>query len=57
MIFPPLIGDVPVIGLLELGTIIGIMGTVIFIVLKSLSKWNIIPTKDPYLEESLNLHT
>ncbi len=57
MIFPPLIGDVPIIGLLEIGTIIGIIGVTVLVVLKSLTKWNIIPTKDPYLEESFNLHT
>tara|TARA_B100002003_G_scaffold153608_1_gene142422 strand:- start:1357 stop:2520 length:1164 start_codon:yes stop_codon:yes gene_type:complete len=57
MIFPPLIGETPIFGLLEIGVVIGIMGVTLWVVLRSLSKWNLVPIKDPYLEESMHLHT
>ena len=58
MIFPPLLSEnVPVFGLMEIGIAIGIVGVVSWTVLGSLSKWNIVPTQDPYLKESLELHT
>ncbi len=57
MIFPPLVGDVPIIGLMEIGVAIGILGIAFWVVLHQLSKWDLVPQKDPYLQESLNLHT
>jgi len=58
MIFPPLLNEnIPVFGLMEIGIFIGIFGIVCWTVLGSLSKWNMIPMGDPYLEESLELHT
>jgi hypothetical protein len=42
---------------MEIGIAIGIVGVVSWTVLGSLSKWNIVPTQDPYLKESLELHT
>jgi len=49
--------NIPVFGLMEIGIFIGIFGIVCWTVLGSLSKWNMIPMGDPYLEESLELHT
>ncbi len=57
MIFPPLIGPVPEIGFIELGVVCGIVGFSLSIVLYTLSEWNLVPLKDPYLYESINLHT
>lgn len=58
MIFPPLLEtDVPVFGLMEIGVGIGIVGVILWSILGSLSKWNLTPKQDPYLEESLKLHT
>ncbi|MDP6629020.1 MAG: quinol:cytochrome C oxidoreductase [Candidatus Marinimicrobia bacterium] len=58
MIFPPLLDtDVPVFGLMEIGVVIGMIGVTMWVVLNKISKGNMIPVKDPYLEESLNLHT
>lgn len=57
MIFPPLLKTaVPVFGLLEFGMAIGFFGVTMWVVLRKLSKWNMVPVKDPYLSESLNLH-
>lgn len=58
MIFPPLLDtDVPVFGLMEIGVVFGIIGVTMWVVLNKISKGNMIPVEDPYLEESLNLHT
>ncbi len=58
MIFPPLLDTaVPVFGLLEIGIVVGIVGVTLWVVLARISKGNMVPTKDPYLQESLNLHT
>ncbi|MDP6853684.1 MAG: quinol:cytochrome C oxidoreductase [Candidatus Marinimicrobia bacterium] len=57
MIFPPLIGSVPVFGLLEAGTVLGIAGVLCWAVFSTLSNWNLIPNKDPYIDESYQLHT
>ena len=58
MIFPPLLDtDVPVFGLMEIGVVIGMIGVTMWVVLNKISKGNMIPVKDPYLEESLNLKT
>ena len=55
MIFPPLLDtDVPVFGLMEIGVVIGMIGVTMWVVLNKISKGNMIPVKDPYLEESLN---
>jgi len=58
MIFPPLLDtDVPVFGLMEIGVVFGMIGATMWVVLNKISKGNMIPVKDPYLEESLNLKT
>lgn len=57
MIFPPFLGEVPQFGLVELGVAIGIVGLSFGVVMHTLSKWNLVPRKDPYFNESLNLHT
>jgi len=58
MIFPPLLKtDVPVFGLMVIGVAVGIIGIILWSIKGSLSKWNLIPNQDPYLDESLNLHT
>jgi len=58
MIFPALLeNNIPVFGLLEIGIAIGIVGVTLWVVLRSLSKWNIVPKGDTYLNESLELHT
>jgi hypothetical protein len=58
MIFPALLeNNIPVFGLLEVGIAIGIVGVTLWVVLRSLSKWNIVPKGDTYLNESLELHT
>jgi len=58
MIFPPLLDtDIPVFGVMEIGVAIGIVGVILWSILGSLAKWNLTPKQDPYLGESLNLHT
>ncbi len=58
MIFPALLeNNIPVFGLLEVGIAIGIVGITSWVILRSLSKWNIVPKGDAYLNESLELHT
>jgi len=44
------------IGLTEIGMFIGFFSLFLFVVLKGLSKVNIIAKADPYLEEGVNLH-
>ena len=39
-------------GLVEVGTMIGFLGLFLFIVLNALTKANLVPQNDPYLEES-----
>jgi hypothetical protein len=43
-------------GLLEVGSFIGFAGLFIFVVLRSLGKAPLIPSKHPYLEESIHHH-
>jgi len=58
MIFPALLkNNIPVFGVLEVGIAIGILGGTSWVILNSLSKWNLIPKRDAYLEESLKLNT
>jgi len=54
-IFPG-IDKIQKIGLLEVGSFLGFAGIFIFVVLRSLSKAPLIPSKHPYLEESIHHH-
>ena len=57
MIMPGAMGENPGIGLVEVGFFALFAGVFIFTVFNSLSKANLVPTKHPYLEESLNHST
>lgn len=41
-------------GLMEIGTMLGFFGLFIYVLFQALTKANLIPTNDPYLEESLH---
>lgn len=57
MIMPGAMGENPGIGLIEVGFFALFAGIFIFVVFNSLSKANLVPTKHPYLEESLHHST
>jgi hypothetical protein len=56
MIFPPLIGESPAFGLLEIGWIAGTFGLFMIICRRSLRQAPLVPLNDPRLEESLHYH-
>ena len=43
-------------GLIEIGTFLGFLSFFFLIALNALSKANLVPANDPYLEESLHHH-
>ena len=55
-VFPGISPDAPVFGIPEFGITLGAVGAVGLIVLKGLSRWPLVPLKDPYLDESLHFH-
>jgi len=57
MIFPPLIGNNPEFGFIELGVSIIIIVISFGLVILTISKGNVVPIKDPYINESIRLHT
>jgi hypothetical protein len=57
MIFPPLIGNNPEFGFIELGVAIIIIVISFGLVILTISKGNLVPIKDPYINESIRLHT
>lgn len=56
MIFPAKF-EAPVFGLVEIGMFFGSISAFLWIFFRALGKRNMIPTKDPYLKESVALHT
>lgn len=50
MIFPGVALDTPVLGIPEIGLSLGAAGAVGLILLRGLSRWPLIPLKDPYLQ-------
>lgn len=56
MIFPSISPEAPVIGIPEIGLTAGAAGIFGLILLKGLSRWPLVPVKDPYLHESMNYH-
>jgi hypothetical protein len=57
MVMPGAMGENPGIGFIEVGFFVLFAGLFIFVVFNSLSKANLVPTKHPYLEESLHHST
>ena len=56
MIFPPLIGETPAFGLLEIGWIAGTVGLCFVMIRRALRQAPLVPLNDPRLEESLHYH-
>lgn len=56
MIFPPHL-ETPVFGFIEVAMFAGTLSILIWVFIKSFSRKNPVPLKDPYLDESLHLHT
>lgn len=55
-VFPNISPEAPVFGIPEIGIALGALGAVGLIVIKGLSRWPLVPLKDPYLDESLHFH-
>jgi hypothetical protein len=56
MIFPPLVGQTPLFGIWEVGSIAFVVGLMMLIFQRSLRRASLIPLNDPRLEESLHYH-
>ena len=56
MIFPPLIGQTPVFGFWEIGSILGVFGLSVAVFQRTLRQAPLVPLNDPRLEESLHYH-
>jgi hypothetical protein len=56
MIFPPLVGQTPVFGFWEVGTILGGIGLFVMIFQRALGQAALVPLNDPRLEDSLQYH-
>ncbi|MBI2819431.1 MAG: hypothetical protein HYX73_05585 [Acidobacteria bacterium] len=56
MIFPPLIGPMPVFGFWELGAMAGVFGLFLVTFQRTLRQAPLVPLNDPRLEESLHYH-
>lgn len=57
MIMPPFMNDAPVVNIWELAPLMSAITGFFYITFKALSKWNIVPIKDPMLIESLPHHS
>ncbi|MGE0760541.1 MAG: hypothetical protein AB7O38_26245, partial [Pirellulaceae bacterium] len=57
MIYPPVIGDAPALGIPELATMFTGVGIVMYLLTSAFAKANPIPIHDPFLEESLHYST
>lgn len=53
MVMPSIFGAVPVFGIWEIGTFVGMLAGFFWVVFRTLGKQNLVPVKDPYLVESL----
>ncbi len=56
MVFPPIVGERPVMGLLEVGMMVGAAGLFFLVVFKKLGDARTVPTRDPFFQESLFYH-
>ncbi|MGD9486974.1 MAG: hypothetical protein AB7W47_03075 [Calditrichaceae bacterium] len=56
MVMPTVFGAEPAFGIWEIGPMIAVLSVFFWMVLKQLSKGNLIPVNDPYLVESLPRH-
>ncbi len=56
MVLPPLVGDEPKFGFYEALPFAGAVALFLLVAFRSLGKFNIIPVRDPLLEESLHHH-
>jgi len=54
---PPLMGPDPVLGLWEIGPVVGAVALFFLITLRALSRGSAVPQNHPYLEDSLTYHT
>ena len=56
MIFPSVTGNMPLFGLPEIGTIVGISCLMVFLFIRSFAAAGSVPRNDPWLAESLRYH-
>jgi hypothetical protein len=56
MIMPPIVGEQPVFGVWEVGLMLGAAGFFFLALLRVLPKANAVPSRDPFLAESLTYH-
>ncbi len=55
LVMPGTFGESPLIGIWELGPITGALGVFFWLVFRKFRSHNPLPSKDPYLQESLQL--
>jgi len=55
MIMPPFAGAVPVLGVWEVGLVLGAVGAFSLLMFRALEQAPVIPVRDPYLAESLHI--
>lgn len=56
MIMPPSMQSEPVMGIWEIAPVAGVVAAFFLLTFRSLAKGNLLPIRDPMLEESLHLH-
>lgn len=56
MVMPTVFGEMPTFGIWEIGPMLAVLSIFFWLVLKRLSKGNLVPVNDPYLVESLPEH-
>ena len=56
MIFPPLLGETPVFGLWEIGSLLAVCGAFLLLFFRSLRQAPLVPVNDPFLSDSLHYH-
>jgi len=56
MIFPPLIGPKPALGVWEVGIWLGGLALTVLVVFRALARAPLVPLRDPSLAESLYYH-
>ncbi len=56
MIMPPIVGEVPTIGIWEVGMVGGAVGVFVLVFAGALRAAPIVPSKDPFFAESLHHH-
>jgi hypothetical protein len=57
MIMPPFMPNDPAVGIWEFIPMIGMASALIVLTFRTLARYNLVPLRDPFLSESLHLHT